>query len=240
MSEKQNQKRGFDDYTAGHRKRVKEKYLEKGANAFQNDYEFLELALFYSIPQKDVKSIAKKLINEFGSLENVLEASPSQLMKVSGVGEHTAVLLSLIRDINKRAASTRKNYREIKNFDMALDYFANMFEFEENEKFAVLFLDNMNKPVFSKILCEGIVNTAQVPIRLMTRYAIDSNAANLIISHNHPHGAAVPSAADVEVTLNIRNFMKAIGVKLIDHIIVGENEVFSMRSSMEYNAFFTD
>lgn len=239
MSEKQSPKEKQNNYAIGHRERMRSKYLEEGAGAF-HDYQLLEMALFYSIPQKDVKGLAKRLIEEFGSLENVLGASPQQLMRINGVGERTAVLLRLMRDINKSAAKTRMNYKEITNYEMALDYFKNMFELEENEKFAVLFFDNKNKPVFSKILSEGIVNTTQVPIRLMTQYAIDSNASNIMIAHNHPHGSAKPSAADIEVTLNIRNFMKTIGVRLIDHIIVGETEILSMRSMMEYNTFFED
>lgn len=229
----------MDDYVKGHRQRMKEKYLEDGAGAF-HDYQLLELCLFYSIPRVDVKRIAKDLLAEFGSLDNLLSATPHQLMSVEGVGENTAILLNLIRNINKKAIHNGKSALSITSYKAAVDYFEDMFAFEENERFAVMLLDNLNKVKLCRFVGEGIVNVAEVPMRIMTRYAMACNASGMIIAHNHPRGIALPSEPDVNVTLKIRDFMKTLGVTLYDHVIIGQDGAYSMRSSARYNQYFSE
>lgn len=227
----------MDDYAKGHRQRMRDKYLEEGAGAF-HDYQLLELCLFYAIPRIDVKRIAKDLLQEFGTLDNVLSATPYQLMSVDGVGENTAIFLNLIKNVNKKALLSRQEAESITGYSMAIDYFKDMFAFEENERFAVMLLDNYNKVKLCRFVGEGIVNVAEVSMRIITRYAMGCNASGMIIAHNHPRGLAIPSETDIDLTLKIRDFMKTLGVTLYDHVILGQDGAYSMRSSLKYNKYF--
>ena len=228
----------MDDYKAGHRKRVKEKYAKKGEGAFY-DYELLEMLLFYSIPRKDTKEIAKRLLSTFGSMDNLLNADIMQTATVEEVGTQTAILIKLVADISKRALDDREKQIAVKGVDQAGEYFRKLLKNEAVEKFAVLLLDNGNRVQFSGIIDGGTGGAMDISMNKLAQLIIVHQATGLIIAHNHPKGIAKASGADVSATLTIRDFVKKIGVKLMDHIIIGSNGVYSMRSDLEYNHYFS-
>ncbi|MCH5317217.1 MAG: RadC family protein [Eubacterium sp.] len=228
----------MDDYKAGHRKRVKEKYAKKGEGAFY-DYELLEMLLFYSIPRKDTKEIAKRLLSTFGSMDNLLNADIMQTATVEEVGTQTAILIKLVADISKRALDDREKQIAVKGVDQAGEYFQKLLKNEAVEKFAVLLLDNGNRVQFSGIIDGGTGGAMDISMNKLAQLIIVHQATGLIIAHNHPKGIAKASGADVSATLTIRDFVKKIGVKLMDHIIIGSNGVYSMRSDLEYNHYFS-
>ncbi len=227
----------MNDYTSGHRKRLKEKY--KSDNNSLYDYELLELLLTYSIPRKDVKPIAKDLINHFGSFENIFSAKPELLMQVDGIGENSALLISLLNTINCKIRKNRNtNIKELNNSNETKEYFNNLLKDEKNEKIAVLSLDNSNRIISCRIISEGTVNLIEFSPRKIIEAVITDNASNVIISHNHPFGNAEPSAQDIDFTLKTRDLLRPLGINLFDHIIVGEKDVFSMRSSLRFVHYF--
>ncbi|MCD7872442.1 MAG: DNA repair protein RadC [Clostridiales bacterium] len=228
----------MDNYGAGHRKRLRDKYsLSSGSLVY--DYEILELLLTYSIPRKDVKPIAKELIKHFGSIDNVLNASIRQLKTVGGIGENTAVLISLIKEINLRAERCKvKNEIYLGNYMDALKYFKSLLSKEPVEKFALACLDNSNRIIACHILANGDVNHIDINPRVIVENVLLDNASRIIIAHNHPGGKAQPSANDINFTLKIRNTMLDLGVDLSDHIIIGEKESLSMRNSYHFAKFF--
>lgn len=225
------------DHKEGHRKRVKTKYFEKGESAFF-DYELLEMLLFYSIPRKDTKDIAKALLEKFGSVDNVLNADIRQLKTVEGIGKDSACLIKLVADLRERAIDSRKKQITIRGIAQAGEHFRKLLANETKENFAAMVLDNGNRIQFFGIVKEGSIGTVDAPLRELTYLVTDKLATGIIIAHNHPKGVAKPSAADVNVTIKIRDFMKTLGVVLLDHIIIGSNDVYSMHADPQFKKFF--
>lgn len=228
----------MDNINAGHRERLKEIYLKDKLQS-QPDHVLLELLLTYSIPRKDVKPVAKHLISTFGSLENVFSASLDTLMTVDGVGKNTAILITHFANISKRIAQNKlKNTRKAITNQVVKDYFQNMFEGDEVEKFVLMCLDNSNRIISCDIVAEGIVNDVDIQMRRLAEISCKNKISKAIIAHNHPYGFPLPSSEDINITLKIRDFFNVMDIQLIDHIIVGENAVFSMRADPVCREYF--
>ena len=200
----------------------------------------LEMVLFYVIDRKDVKPIAKALLKDFGSLEKVFSASPDQLIQTKGVGPKTAALIKLFDDVSHRLIENRvENYTVIKSCDDAVKCFKEMYMLEkENERLAVMCLDNSNGIINCRFVAEGTVNAMEISIRKIIELVLSFNSSAVVIAHNHPHGKAQPSMEDINFTLNLRNMLNSLSINLVDHVIIGENEVISMRSSLDYINYF--
>lgn len=228
----------MEDFKEGHRKRIREKYIEN-KNNLMNDYEVLELLLTYAIPRRDVKPIAKNLLKSCGSLYNVLNTSVDNLAKIEGMGINSALLISLVRDINARAdKSMNENVVRFECTDDMKQYFFNLLSAEKNECMAVVSLDNDNRIINKHIVSEGCANSSSVDPRKIFEVLLADNASSAVIAHNHPRGSANPSGDDISFTLKLRDLLKPISVNLVDHIIVGENDVKSVETIKEYSAFF--
>lgn len=228
-----------EDYRKGHRERMMKAFSQRGGNAFE-DYQVLEMLLFYAIPRIDVKPIAKDLLKHFGSFENVLSASEDQLRKINGIGDKTANFIKLVYCAAERISSNRcAEYKAIDNFSTAIDYFLEMYKFENRyEKFAVMLLDSSNRIISCEFISEGVVDAVSVNIRKVMELALENNASGIIIAHNHPSGSAYPSCEDIDFILNLLHILKNVDVCLADHIILNEKEGFSMHSSMEFVEYF--
>lgn len=226
------------DYHDGHRQRVRDKYAENPDN-FKYDYEYLELLLMYSIPRRDVKDTAKELLKTFGSIDNVFNADYSQLCAVKGVGENTAILISLVKDIEKQCKKSRNsNIKYVGDSESAVKYFKNLLDSENNEKMLLASVDNSNRIICCRTVGNGDVNHVDVSPRKIIETVMLDNPTKVIIAHNHPSGSAEPSINDIDFTLNVRNILASVNVELADHIIIGENDAFSMRNSYRYSKFF--
>ncbi len=222
----------------GHRGRVKQAYLQTGIDSL-HDHNILELLLFYAIPRKDVKDIAYELINKFGSFENVFEANIDDLMSVKGVGENTAVLISLVSDINNRISLNKNSsVKALKNSELAREYVKNIIGRAKNEKVLVISLDNELGIIGSHIVSDGTVSCANVEPKKIIECVIKDNAASVIIAHNHPKGDSTPSDTDIAFTIEILQLLRKLGVKLNDHIIVGKKDICSMNSITKYMLYF--
>lgn len=189
------------------------------------DHNVLELFISGVIKRRDVKQIAYDLINEFGSLENIFNASVDDLMKVDGVGEVLAVELSLVKIFHKRVENNRNiNVKSIKKISEAVEYCKNRLSSENVEKVLMITLDDKGKILGSYIIGQGTVNESYISKRDTVTIALKDNATNVILSHNHPNSSSQPSAADIDMTLNFRKLFKDVGIVLLDHIIIGEND----------------
>lgn len=212
----------------GHRERIKERFIQEGLDNF-DDYLVLELLLYYCIPRVDTNEIAHRLINTFGSLPNVLEATVEELQKVEGIGKNAATFLTLIN-----AAS---RYYQVKKVDYAkplttVEQFGEVltpkFSGRRNEMIYLLCLDSKCKMICCRMVGEGSVNCAGVSVRKIAEQALAVNATSVVLSHNHPSGVAVPSGEDVRTTIQAAKALKAVGVALLDHIIVADDDYTSM------------
>ena len=215
----------------GHRERMKKRFVEHGLDSFE-DHSMLELLLFFSIPQHDVNQLAHRLINSFGSIAGVFEATYEDLIKIDGVGESTAVLLHLIPQVCRRYMISASNTEKIlDSSEKAGVYIKPFFIGAREEVVYMLCLDSKRKLLACREVSRGIANAAEINVRKMVEAALTHNATNAIIAHNHISGIALPSYEDEVTTKKVRNALGIVGVRLLDHIVVAGDDFVSMADS---------
>ncbi|MBW6516603.1 MAG: DNA repair protein RadC [Candidatus Cloacimonetes bacterium] len=218
----------MDDTKKKHKERLRIRYCQDGLAGFHN-YEVLELILSYSLIQKDTKQIAKELINEFGSLIGVINAPVEKLIKIEGLGERTVVLLKLFRDTMTYAL--RENITKqicITSCHDVYNYLKHYYKGKQNEEFKVLYLNSRNYIITEETLFRGTVNEAKIYIRTLLQNVIKNGATAIIVVHNHPGGTLKASEEDIMITEKIKKVLTFIDVKVLDHIIVGDNDYISL------------
>ncbi len=221
-----------------HRQRVRTRYFKEGIDSMA-EHNIVEFLLFFGIPFKDTNDIAHELIERFGDLSGILEAPVEELMRVDGIGENAAALISLIHDIaviynDKKLQSTAASAEEL-SFS---EFLSMKYAGENKEKVYLLCLDSKGKIQHCVKICDGSPDSAYLDTRMVVETVVRFDSANVILSHNHPNGFAVPSSADVDTTKNLIPVLRAIGVNLADHIIVSAEDTFSMASSRKYSGLF--
>lgn len=222
----------------GHRERVRKSYMNNSFDSL-HDHNILEHLLFYAIPQKDTKPLAYKLINHFGTFENVINADISELMKVDGVGEYTAVLIDLIKNINLRMADNEsKKTLKLDNNKVTKEYIKSRLERFNTERILIISLDNNLKFINEHIIGSGTAGFASVETREVLECMFRDNASSIIVAHNHPHGSAEPSLEDLEFTRELTITCRKVHVNLLNHYIAGENGVYSMADDMKVAGYF--
>lgn len=196
------------------------------------DKGVLELLLFYSIPRGDVNPTVHELMNRFGTLAGVMDAPEEELVQVPGIGESTARLLKLVPQIARRYLMSRASFNDAVNSSRkAGEYLMPFYCGEKDETVFVLCLDSKKKVLACRRVFTGSVNSTDISIRKLVEMALQHNATGVIISHNHPSGIAIPSAADRETTKQIAKALKAVDVELLDHIVVADDDFVSMLDS---------
>ncbi|WP_415288750.1 DNA repair protein RadC [Brevundimonas sp. S1H14] len=223
---------------AGHRERLRERARTAGIHHLP-DYELLELFLFRSQPQGDVKPVAKALLTRFGSLAAVLAASVEDLMTVKaedsrgrarGVGAETALDLAALHEVSRRVAKEEANRRTvISSWTALLAYVRLSLQHEPREQFRVLYLDKKNQLILDEIQNRGTVDHAPVYPREVVRRALELSASAMIIVHNHPSGDPTPSRADIDMTKQVIEAARALSLTVHDHLIVGREGVASFK-----------
>ena len=218
-----------EDHRSGHRQRLRDRFLRAGREALQ-DYELLELILFRSIPQRDIKPLAKELIAQFGSLAEVIGASYQRLIQIRGLGEQTALDLKIIEAAGRELAKGAITKREVlSSWSSVIEYCRAAMAFAEVEQFRILFLDKRNGLLADELQQTGTVDHTPVYPREVVRRGLELNASALILVHNHPSGDPTPSQADIAMTREIADIAKPLGIMLHDHIIVGRNGHASLK-----------
>ncbi len=220
---------------SGHRKRVKTEFLARGLEGWP-DHRALELLLFYAVPQGDVNPLAHELMERFGSLSGVLDAPVAELCRVKGVSEHTAVLLKLVPALTGRYQEDREAPGRIVNTPgEAARYLAPRFRGATNEMVYVLCLDGKHKALGVRKVSEGCLFASEVNLRRIAEEAITLRASALYLAHNHVSNIALPSADDWQATDVVRNTLSGIGLTLIDHLIVVDGDVVSLKETQRGN-----
>jgi DNA repair protein RadC len=224
----ENKGRAASPHYYGHRERLRKRFLEGGL-ANLRDYEILELLLTYAIPQRDVKPLAKSLINHFGSFSRVLDASPASLQEVAGLGEYTGALINLVKGcIEFYLKEEALKRRKIPSLETLVDYCRTSMGALKDEQFRVIFLNSQNEIMSEEILQEGTVNQTVVYPRKVLELALKHKAAGLILVHNHPSGNPTPSVADRELTQTIIKASRALNLTVHDHLIISRHSYFSL------------
>lgn len=215
----------------GHRQRLKERFLRSGLDSF-TDVQVLELALFYCIPRKDTNPIAHALLEHFGSLSQVLEASVEELQNVPGIGENTATYLTMLPQIG-RFYLVDRSQREVilPTIDKCGAYLVPYFFGRGTESVFLLCLDAKCKVLCCREVGQGSVNSAGISVRKIVEIALGTNATTVVLAHNHPSGLALPSAEDIQTTRRVAAALRAVEVHLADHIVVADGDYVSMVQS---------
>jgi DNA repair protein RadC len=222
--------RRIPSYIADHRQRLRRRFIDGGAAAMP-DYELLELILFRAIPRRDVKPLARKLLNHFGDFNRVVSAAPERLRAVTGVGDAVVTELKIVEASAQRLARSKViNQNVVSSWDALLDYCHTTMAHRETEQFRVLYLDRKNVVIADEEQARGTVDHVPVYPREIAKRALELNASALILVHNHPSGDPTPSQVDVAMTEQINNACLALGLTLHDHIIIGKSRELSFRS----------
>jgi len=213
----------------GHRERLRERFVKAGADALA-DYEILELILFRATPRRDVKPLAKSLLQRFGSLAETIAAPVNRLTEVKGLGDAAALEIKIVEAAAKRFAKSAVASRPIlSSWATLLDYCRTAMAFAEKENFRILFLDKRNSLIADELQQTGTVDHTPVYPREVVKRALELSATAVILVHNHPSGDPKPSAADIRMTSDIINIAAPLGIKVHDHIIVGRDGHASFR-----------
>lgn len=223
---------GEKPHYLGHRDRLRERFSSAGHTALP-DYELLELLLFRLIPRADTKPVAKALLARFGTLAEVLGAPESLLQEVRGIGPAVALDLKVIAAAAHRMLRSDLKARQVlSSWMQVIDYCRAAMAFEEREQFRILFLDKKNALIADEVQQTGTVDHTPVYPREVVKRALDLSATAIILVHNHPSGDPTPSRADIEMTKEIVEAGKRLGITVHDHIIIGKNGHASMKGLM--------
>ena len=212
-----------------HRKRMKERFLREGITHFE-PHNVLELLLFYAIPQKDTNELAHTLINRFGSLTGVFEASYADLMEVDGVKEHTATLIKLIPALAQRyvAESNSVQGHFLPTIEKIGEYFKAKYIGTTKETVYLLLMDNKYKVIDCVKMHEGSVNSSAITMRKLIETAIEHKASTAVLAHNHPAGLPIPSPDDIFTTNEIARAFALMGINFPAHILVAGDKYINI------------
>ncbi len=205
----------------GHRARMRDRFMANRSFSGFSEFEFLEMLLYYSKPRGDTNPCAHELIDRFGTVKDVFEASVDELCGVRGMGESSAILIKMITEGMRRYAADL--FADVERYDCmskVRNYLYRLFLGMPCERlYILLFNDRMNL-LDCVLLSEGSVNSSNVPMRLLVEQVVQKKATGIILAHNHPNGVAVPSSTDLEITDQIKAFLDTMDATLIEHFIV--------------------
>jgi DNA repair protein RadC len=213
----------------GHRERLRDRFREAGADAL-SDYELLELLLFRALPRRDVKPLAKALLEKFGSFAEVIAAPEVRLAEVKGLGDSAITEFKIVQAAASRLLRGAVKKRPVlSSWSSVLDYCRTAQAFAVREQFRVLFLDKRNQLIADELQQVGTVDHTPVYPREVVKRALELSATAIILVHNHPSGDPTPSRADIQMTEQIIAVASPLGITVYDHIIVGKEGHASMK-----------
>ena len=224
---------------AGHRQRLKQLFLDSGNFDNFQPHQVLELLLYYVIPQRDTNDIAHKLIDRFGSVEGVLNASVDELQEIAWIKQEASTYLKLF-DALERYRRLNSNSVPVKldKPEKVIEFLKPRYYGKKNEVSMITCVDRACNVMGCYTLLEGTINFTSINTRKVLETTIRSNAPCVILSHNHPVGSPNPSQSDVESTRAIIRLLSQVEVKVLDHVILSPNGEFSMAQSLKYAMMF--
>lgn len=222
---------------AGHRARLRQLFLENGLEGLP-DIQALELLLSFAIRRQDTNPLAHALLDRFHDFRGVLEADYEDLLEVEGIGPESALLIILVTAMNRRYLNSRHPARaRLRNGDEICDYVQDLFRYRTVEEVYLICLDGDRHVISRNRLGVGSVTAVGLSPREIIQTALRKKAAAVVLTHNHLADFALPSAADVETTKQLYRGLKLIGVELLDHVVVADNDCVSMRDSGVFDKF---
>ena len=212
---------------AKHRDRMRERVLKEGADGLAK-HELLEMLLYGTIPQKNTNDIAHNLLNEFGSLTNLIEADPKEIQKTAGIGINSAIFLSLLHELIRRYDEEKLEQKTVlSSSSVTVAYCRMLLGRCVTECFYVICLDARNRIIHTAKIAEGTVVESAVFPRMVVEVVLRYQSVSVVVCHNHPSGRAHPSHADMTLTGELKKVFDILGVRFLDHIIIGEDSYYS-------------
>ena len=207
----------------GHRQRMREKYSKFGNEAF-SDHELVEMLLFHSVPRANTNDIAHRLIDRFGSVEGLLSADIASVKDIEGVGNNSALLISLVGALAKRSKakrfSSKKKFQDISSIG---NYFCERFSGSSKEIFAVMYLDSNMRVIDVSTIAEGSIGEVAFTPAKVVREVVIKEANAIVLAHNHPSGVSVASNADKNMTYVLETALAALEIPILEHVIVSKS-----------------
>ena len=220
-----------DLHYVGHRQRLKQKLLQ--ASQGLADYELLDILLFSAIPRKDVKPLAKKLLERFSDLSNLINADREKLLSIEGINESICCSFYLVRELIIRILKNKViKQNVISSWRALLDYLKSSMGSLKIEQFRILFLNKKNVLITDEVIGVGTIDQAPVYPREIVKRALFHKASAIILVHNHPSGSSKPSKADILHTSKIVETCNSVNISVHDHVIIAGNEYYSFKSNM--------
>jgi len=214
-------------YQEGHKNRLQTRYTNETLDNFQ-PYEILELVLSLTIIRKDTKLLSKTILDTFGGLNSVMNASVAELMNIDGIGFKTATTIKLFKDVNVCLLREKMNKIHVfKSVEAVHNYLILKYRGVKNEEFRVLYLNSKNILLKDAVISKGISTKTLIDFKLIAQEVFNISATGVIVVHNHPSGDCKPSEQDITTTNSLKSFLKYLNVRLLDHFIVGFDDIFS-------------
>ncbi|MCI5045951.1 MAG: DNA repair protein RadC [Aquisalinus sp.] len=218
------------NHMVGHRDRLRQRFMKAGVEGVQ-DYELMELVLFRAIPRRDVKPLAKELIARFGTFADVLSAPSARLQEVKGISEKVVTELKIVQAAALKLSQENILQKHVlSSWQALIDYCTAATAYEKIEQFRILFLDNKNALIADEKQQTGTVNHTPVYPREVVKRALALDASAIILVHNHPSGDPTPSGADIQMTAQIVQAAKPLGIRVHDHLVIGRGQHYSFRN----------
>lgn len=219
----------------GHRQRLKDRFIEQGLDSF-SQVQVLEMILFYCIPRQDTNELAHRLLEHFGSIYQVLDANIEELTSVKGIGNNTATLLKMFPAVARyyEVDKARFDGEPLLTTEACGKKLRPHFLGRCNEMVYLLGIDAKGKELCCRMIGEGGINSAGVPIRKVVEVALAVKATAVVLAHSHPSGIAVPSHEDLATTQRLAAALEAVDVVLADHLVFADGDYTSMLQSKSY------
>jgi len=210
--------------------RPREKFLLKGKSVL-SDSELLAIILGSGNTQESAVELSRRILKSVdNNWQKLSLLSIKDLMKFKGIGEAKAISIAAALEIGRRKASQEIPEKvSIKSSADAYQIFLEHLSDLRTEEFWVIFLNQRNQVIYKSQISKGGITGTIVDVRVLFKIALEHFATSIIVAHNHPTGVLKPSEADVKITQNIKNAGEILNIKLIDHLIIGENTFFSFQ-----------
>ncbi|MBO5448256.1 MAG: RadC family protein [Ruminococcus sp.] len=214
----------------GHRERMRERLRKSGSLDGFAEHEILEMLLFYVYPRGNTNQLAHELIERFGSLKGVMNASKDELMQVRSVGESCALAIGFFNMLCGYVRRQELGGIDVRDYGKMLEYIPTFFTEEKNEKFKIFCVNSSCRIQSVSDVSSGTENSVPVNFKELTRTVLNSGCRIVVLAHNHPGAPNTPSQEDIAVTREIINYLKMLDITVLDHYVVGINGIMSMRS----------
>ena len=212
---------------SGHRQRLRRRFIENGLDGFET-HQALELYLFYAVPRRDTNPLAHRLLERYQTISGVCDAPIDELQRDFGLSESAAAMLKLLPEMSRLYNESKLSNDNLTDPETVGELMTRRFIGRTSEAVALLLGNAKGKILYLDIVSKGSISSSDFPIRSIVDLAIRHNARTAYIAHNHPSGSLLPSRADLDATKQISSTLKSIGVHLIDHFIVADNEYVSL------------